>query len=165
METFKEIPKLAQKACQNLTTNCEPLSDTLFSGIPWSLTTCWMKRVASVSADGRPYKGIKWAILLNLSTTTQMVSRPPDLSYFNSAVENGCNLRVWGFSCERIAPTSEAFTSTINCNSASGCLKIGPEENNSLRVENALRASEDQLAGLAPFLVSAVMGATTEEKN
>lgn len=43
-------------------------------------------RVASVSADGKLDKGTKCAILLNMKTITQRVSRPPDLD--NSTIKS-----------------------------------------------------------------------------
>lgn len=66
------------KAFQNLPTNCQPLSDTIFR---YHMKPQHMldKKGSQHICKWQTDKGTKCANLLNLSTTTQIVSHPPDI--------------------------------------------------------------------------------------
>ncbi|CAJ0932882.1 unnamed protein product [Ranitomeya imitator] len=49
------MPILAQKARQNLETNWEPLSETMFSGMPCKRTTCWKNNGTKSEEEGENF--------------------------------------------------------------------------------------------------------------
>jgi len=70
------IPSLAHKVFQKWLRNLSSLSDTIVLGKPWSLTTCLKKSLDMWLASSTLWHGVKWAILLNLSTTTKIEATP-----------------------------------------------------------------------------------------
>ncbi|MEE6524573.1 hypothetical protein FKM82_024128 [Ascaphus truei] len=66
--------------------NWDPLSDTMFRGVPCNLKISLMKTSDNIDAVGRPFIGMKCACFENLSTTTSMVSMPLDLG--NSTIKS-----------------------------------------------------------------------------
>ena len=65
-------------ALQNLEVNLASLSLIMQAGIPWSLTISFTKSWAISKADAVVQVGIRWATLVNLSTTTKIESKFPD---------------------------------------------------------------------------------------
>ena len=75
---LRVVPCRRKISPQNLLRKCLSRSDTMERGMPWSLTTSWTKAAATVTAVKGCPSHIKGAYLLNLSTTTKMVSQPSD---------------------------------------------------------------------------------------
>lgn len=70
------IENRVQNKLQNSDTNRESLSDTMVVGIPWYLTILSAKSSTNCIVVNCVEVGIKWAILLRLSTTDRMASKP-----------------------------------------------------------------------------------------
>jgi len=76
VENSSLVPNFPHKVLQNGLRNLESLSLTMLLGNPWSFTTSLKKKFATWLASWNFLQGIKWAILENLSTTTNMESLP-----------------------------------------------------------------------------------------
>lgn len=82
-------------ALQNLDVNCTPRSEMMLSGTPCNLTISLMKAEAVSVAEGVPYKGTKWAILVRRSTTTNKVVKSSD---GGSSTMKSMEIMLHGFS-------------------------------------------------------------------
>ena len=102
MLNLRAVPCRRKISLQNLLRKSLSRSKTMERGMPWSLTTSRTKAAATVIAVKGCLSPIKWAYLLNLSTTTKMVSLPSDfgnpsmkskdISYQTCCgIDRGCN--------------------------------------------------------------------------
>jgi hypothetical protein len=94
------------KDFQKLEVNCVSLSNMISLGIPCSLNISFMNILAISIALQVDLTGIKWADLLNLSSTTMMASfclvevgnpvmkSMEMVSHFHSGIGRGCNNHV-----------------------------------------------------------------------
>ena len=82
--------------------NLGSLSDMMKTSMPCSLTISFTYNLASLSKEKEILIGMKWAVFVNLSTTTQMASLPLAVlgrpmmksimmwSYFHSGIGSDC---------------------------------------------------------------------------
>lgn len=73
-----EAPMRLQKAVQNLATNSGPQSEKMILGNPWIQNTLCSITSAVSLAEGNLDRGMKWAILENLTITVSIVVFPSD---------------------------------------------------------------------------------------
>ena len=76
MEYLSIVPLWSINYFQKLLRKMGSLSDTMPWGKPWNLTTLSTNTLATLTAINPCFKGEKWATLVNLSTTTEIVVYP-----------------------------------------------------------------------------------------
>jgi len=76
VEKFNLVPSLFPRFLQKWLTNFGSISKTMVLSRPWSLTTSWKKSLKMLLESSTLLHGMKWALFLNLSSTTKMESNP-----------------------------------------------------------------------------------------
>ena len=71
-------PRRVQSEAQKRETKCFPLSETMSAGVPCLVKMFCKKIFASCGASMSDLVGMKWAILVSRSTTTNIVSNPSE---------------------------------------------------------------------------------------